>query len=98
VKRLTELSGDSDTNTWTTEGEELIRARAKASLEIRYIKDDFARQEYLLFAGRGEPYLCGQEKVAHLALLRLSRLRRTDGLLSMPDGLGAPGRYNIYRG
>lgn len=40
--KLTALSGDSDSNAWTTlgEGEELIRSRAKAIFYSQYTRDD----------------------------------------------------------
>lgn len=39
LKTFTALSGDSDTNVWTTEAEELIRTRAKKTLAAQYLQD-----------------------------------------------------------
>jgi hypothetical protein len=46
TKTYTELSGDSDTNDWTTEAEDLIEARALWTIYARTIKDDEEANKY----------------------------------------------------
>jgi hypothetical protein len=76
VKQLTALSADADTNAWTTDAEELIRARAKAALKINYLEDAAAKQEALMV---GAPYLSVQEKIAHLSLMDTANDRVATG-------------------
>lgn len=45
VKQLTALSADGDTNTWLTEGEELIRLHAKKILYIHNLRNTAAGQD-----------------------------------------------------
>lgn len=47
---------------WTTDGEELIRARAAAAFEINYLKDENAKIEMGLLGRAGEPFLSVREK------------------------------------
>lgn len=79
LKQLTALSTGADSNAWTTSGEELIRARAKAAVRINYLMDAGAMQEMQTFAMRGEPYLSALEKIAHTALLGASNVRMSSG-------------------
>ena len=69
LEKLSELEVAADTNEWMTDGEELIRARAKAAFAINYMRDAEAKAEMTGFMMRGEPYLSAQEKVAHRSLL-----------------------------
>lgn len=55
-------------NGWTTDGEELIRARAKAALRINYLSDADAIQEMAVIASRGEPFLSALEMFAYKSL------------------------------
>ena len=45
VKQLTTLSADADTNTWLTEGEELIRCHAKKILYVHNLRNTAAGQD-----------------------------------------------------
>ena len=45
VKQLTALSADADTNTWLTEGEELIRCHAKKILYVHNLRNTAAAQD-----------------------------------------------------
>lgn len=96
VKVLTALSADADTDSWMTHGEEMIRARAKAAVEIRYLKDPDAVAEKRMMMQMGRPYLCGEEEIAHKSLLRFSRKRMSTGRLV--TDIGASGGFNIYTG
>lgn len=62
VRRLTELSGDTDTNGWMTYGEELIRARARASIRINLLGDARSKAELAVVRN---PFLSAQEERAY---------------------------------
>jgi hypothetical protein len=79
VERLADLVNGSDSNAWTTDGEELIRMRAKQAVRINYLDHQGAIQQAMTFAEEG--YLSPQEKAAHASLLRLSALKRRRGHL-----------------
>jgi hypothetical protein len=49
-------------NGWTTDGEELIRARALASIEIFYLKKDRAIAEYRMLEMKNQPFLSIRER------------------------------------
>lgn len=49
-------------NGWTTDGEALIRARAKAAIKINYLKDALAIQEAAGLALGGKMFLCISEQ------------------------------------
>ena len=52
-------------NGWTTDGEELIRERAKAAIKIRYFTDEAALTEMGLLQSQREPYLSVFERQAY---------------------------------
>lgn len=81
VETLSTLTDPDDTNAWMTDGEEMIRGRAGAEVQIRYLKDPEAIAEQRMFAARGEPYLSSFEKAAHMSLRRLTAKRRSSGKL-----------------
>jgi len=65
---LTATSSGSHVNHldgWTTDGEELIRARAKAGFQINYARDQAAMLDMKMLEARGEPYLSIAEKIAY---------------------------------
>lgn len=96
VRTLAALSTGTDTNAWMTDGEELIRSRAAAAVNIRYLRDPMAQQSAMFYASRGDPYLSPFEAAAHKALLRKSRKMSQTGRLytDLPYG----GRFNIFSG
>ena len=51
-------------NGWFTDGEELIRARARAAVEINYLRDERAILEAGALIARREPYLSMMERLA----------------------------------
>lgn len=53
---------------WTTDGEELIRARAIAAVEINYLKVEGSITEMRGLALAREPYLSVREKIAYESL------------------------------
>lgn len=61
----TTASHNSQLNGWTTDGEELIRARAKASLRIRYFREDGAIAEMAGLQATRETFLSVEERVAY---------------------------------
>ncbi|MBM3505140.1 MAG: hypothetical protein FJX65_14855 [Alphaproteobacteria bacterium] len=82
LKRQTDLSGDTDSNGWTTFGEELIRTRAARSIEIRYLRKPVAIAEAAQMAALGKHFLSNAECIAFESLkdemqerLSTSRLR-----------------------
>lgn len=84
VKTLDALSADADTNAWMVEGEELIRARAKADVRVNVIQDAAAIQELIGFANSGEGFYCAMEKSAFSSLKGRSNVRLAVGRIR-PD-------------
>lgn len=85
--RFAVLSGDTDTNAWMTDGEELIRARAKRRLAANVTKD------------LDEAQSAGAQEIEALdALERETRLRRGRRVLRVDPALMAPQPYNIQTG
>lgn len=68
VKSNTTLSAATDTNNWLTDGEELIRARARAACEVNFLQSPAAMSEMHGFSARGLPFLSVLEEVAHRAV------------------------------
>ena len=64
----TTASHNSRINGWTTDGEELIRARAKADVLLNYLKHPEAMQEAAGLAFKGENFLSVHEMVAFKAI------------------------------
>lgn len=93
--KLTALSAGSDSNAWTTDGEELIRNRAKAALRCDTMKEDAALSERMELGRSGKPFYCYAEEMAYRALKRESRLRRNNGILRVDEALVAPQGYDI---
>lgn len=92
IKQLTVLSSGTDSNTWTTDGEELIRSRARQAVKINYLGDAAAMGMIM------DGYYSPQEKAAYDSLLRASGKRLARGSLTFPGSMVAPGHFNIYRG
>ena len=59
--------GPNPANGWFTDGEALIRARAKAGVEIRYLRKSDAIAEMRQLALQGLNFLSVEEKIAHSA-------------------------------
>jgi hypothetical protein len=55
-------------NGWTTDGDALIVARAKADIRINYLNDQNAIQEMAVIASKGEDFLSVAEKQAYSSL------------------------------
>jgi len=58
-------SHNNQLNGWTTDGEELIRSRAKASVQIKYLYDEGAIAEMRQLRLTREPYLSIPERLAY---------------------------------
>lgn len=61
-------SHNNQINGWTTDGEELIRSRAKAAVRINYMKNPQAISEMQAMVVGGQPFLSMQEKIAYGSL------------------------------
>lgn len=61
-------SHNNQINGWTTDGEELIRERAKAAVRINYLHDGDAKQEAGALAVGREPFLSVLEQQAYQRL------------------------------
>lgn len=57
IKRLTALSGDSDTNAWTDDAEVLIRTRAKIDLMVNVMREPNIQDEILLLRSQEQEQL-----------------------------------------
>lgn len=84
VYKLTALSADADTNAWTTDAEELIRARASRRLYENVVRNP----------GRAEIARM-QEAEALAALKRETRMRTSPAILRVDQALVTPAGYNI---
>lgn len=98
VYKLATLSADADTNAWMTDGEELIRQRAKALLKIDYLSDQTATGQMLAMAAKGSDALNPLEEAAYKGLLREARVKRSVRTLGMPAGMGTGRPFNIQTG
>ncbi len=61
-------SHNNRTGGWYDHGASLIKARAKALVEINYLKSSGAKQEQVVLAGGGETFLSIEERSAYAAL------------------------------
>jgi hypothetical protein len=77
IIQLAALSGDADTNGWTTEAEQLIRQRAKSIVRCDVIEHPRAIQEANMMALRGETFLSPMEKAAFNAIAKQTVKRTT---------------------
>ena len=84
VYKLTALSADGDSNAWTTDAEELIRARASRRLYENVVRN----------TGRAEIARM-QEAEALAALKRETRMRTSPAILRVDQALVTPAGYNI---
>ena len=84
VYKLTALSADGDSNAWTTDAEELIRARASRRLYENVVRN----VERATIAA-------AQEQEALRVLKRETRMRRSNAVLRVDDMLVTPTGYNI---
>jgi hypothetical protein len=84
VRRLTALSADGDSNAWTTDAEELIRARASRKLFETTVRN----VERATIAG-------AQEQEALRVLKRETRLRRSNNIQRVDAALVSRGGYDI---
>ena len=69
---------------WTTDGEELIRTRAIAAVEINYFKNEKTINQMLLLNGAREPYYSLRERLAF------------ERLVDEAQDVGATGRLQSY--
>ncbi len=67
---------------WTTDGEELIRARAVAAIEINYLKNETAKIEMGGLAAAREAFLSVREKQAYERLVDEAQDAGATGLIS----------------
>lgn len=68
ITPTTTTSHKNRINGWTTDGDDLIVARAKAYIRINYLNDQAAIQEMAVIAGGGEDFLSAAEMQAYSAL------------------------------
>lgn len=92
LQRLTDLSADTDTNAWMTFGEELIRSRASAAVQIKYLRKPSAVAEAAQMASLGKKVLSACECIALESLkgeaaqrLATGRLRTTEHMAIRPQ-------------
>lgn len=84
VQRLTPdpLVNDADTNAWMTDGEELIRQRAKADLNCNVIRDPDSQSEARAFVAAGQNFLSALEKNAYMAVRGDTTQRLSSGSIT----------------
>ncbi len=73
IRRLTtpdnELSVTSCTNAWLTFGEEMIRTRAKAAVQVNYLYNKGAITAMQQMAAQGHSFFSAQEQIAYKSLI-----------------------------
>lgn len=82
VQALPTLSLSADTNAWMTEGEELIRYRARQAIKANYLNDALALQLMAGMAEDGEGFFSPQEKIAYTSLVNSTTTRIATGRAS----------------
>lgn len=81
TQSLSALSASGDTNAWMTDGEALIRSRAKADIECHVLFDDNAKAEMRGLALNGKDQLCVRELQAYNSLVRRQTRMASTGCL-----------------
>jgi hypothetical protein len=79
-------TADSDTSAWFTTAETLIRARAKAIVQIDHLRDERADQQMTLLAARGTDFMSLPEQAAYKSLWRENVRRTTNGRFAPSEG------------
>ena len=79
-------TADSDTSAWFTIAETLIRARAKALVQIHYLRDERAEAQMAGLIGRGSDRLSLPEDAAYKTLWRENVRRTTAGRIWQSEG------------
>ena len=79
-------SADSDTSAWFTTAEGLIRCRAKALVQINYLRDERAEAQMAGLIGRGSDRLSLTEEAAYKSLWRENVRRTTSGRIMPSEG------------
>ena len=79
-------SADADTSAWLTTAEGLIRCRARALLQINYLRDERAEAQMAGLLGRGSDRLSLTEEAAYRSLWRENVRRTTHGRIMPSEG------------
>lgn len=77
----TTASHNNRLNGWTTDGEALIRARARASVEINYLNVESAITEMRQLQAQNQPYLCIRERIAFERLVAETNKAQATGYI-----------------
>lgn len=81
LKRENDLVNDTDTNSWMTFGEEVIRSRTKAAVEIKYLRKPAAIAEAAQLSAQGKRCLSYCELIARDSLLHETQQALSTGRL-----------------
>lgn len=65
VQSVSTLTTTTCTNTFMTYGEELIRSRARADIQLNFLRDEGVTSEYLLMLQTGSPFYSLRERAAY---------------------------------
>lgn len=79
VTSVSTLTGTTSTNAFMTYGEELIRSRARADIQINFLRDEGATTEYMIMLQSGLPFYSHRERVAYSSLRAKATRRLTTG-------------------
>lgn len=79
VKTPTALVNAIDSNEFMTFGEELIRSRARADIQINFLRDEGMTAEYMVMAQSAQPFYSHRERSAYDSLRRRSVRHVTTG-------------------
>lgn len=75
IKHEDTLSATSESTFWTTDGEAMIRARARQSLKINYLEDSSAMQIAIGMSAKRKEFLSPQEEAAYKSIVKRTEMR-----------------------
>lgn len=79
VQTASTLTTTTCTNAFMTYGEELIRSRARADIQVNFLRDEGVTSEYLILAQAGFNFYSQREKLAYQSLRSRSNRRTAVG-------------------
>lgn len=81
VTSVSTLTTTTCTNAFMTYGEELIRSRARAEIQLNFLRDEGVTAEHLTLLQTGLPFYSHRERIAYEAMRRRAIRRITTGRL-----------------
>lgn len=79
VQTVSTLTVTTCTNAFMTYGEELIRSRARADIQLNFLRDEGVTAEYMMIAQTGQPFYSHRERAAYNSLRARANRRMATG-------------------